>query len=103
MLQQVHLPTRTRLRQEPCGHPRTSADRKQSLQVETAQGPETTGLPLPHNEEKILGDEMGEYGEQGRRRQQQKPRRQTGQAALHSESQAHHISLVGLLGSMHGC
>ena len=87
-----------------CEHPRTSAGRKQSLQVETVQGPETTELPLPHNEEeKKFGDETGEYGEQGRRRQQQKPRRQTGQAALHSGSQVHHISPVGMLGSMHGC
>ena len=70
----------------------------------TVQGPETTELLLPHNEEeKNFGDETGEYGEQGRRRQQQKPRRQTGQAALHSGSQAHHISPVEMLRSIHGC
>ena len=92
MLHQVHLPA-------PCGHPRTSAGRQQSLQVETARGPETTELPLhQYKGEEGFGDEMGEYGEQGRRRQQQKPGRQTGQAALHSGSQAHHIPILFYLG-----
>ena len=104
MSHQVHLPVRSRLRQAPCGHPRTSAGRRQSLQVETACGSETTELPLrQYKGEEGFGDETGEYGEQGRRRQQQKPGRQTGQAAQHSGSQAHHISQVGMLGSMPGC
>ena len=58
MSHQVHLPVRSRLRQAPCGHSRTSAGRRQSLQVETARGPETTELPLrQYKGEEGFGDE----------------------------------------------
>ena len=74
MSHQVHHSVRSRLRQAPCGHPRTSAGRQQSLQVESACSPETTELPLrQYKGEEGFGDETGEYGERGRRRQQQKP------------------------------
>ena len=62
--------------------------------METARGPVTTELLLhQYKGEEGFGDETGEYGERGRRRLQQKPGRLTGQPALHSGSQAHHISL----------
>ena len=74
MSHQVHHSVRSRLRQAPCGHPRTSAGRRQNLQVESARGPETRELPLRQNKgEEGFGDETGEYGEQSRRRPQQKP------------------------------
>ena len=51
----------------------------------------------PHGPMESLGDEVGQYGRQGRRRQQPRPERQRVQAALHSGCPVPPSSLEGWL------
>jgi len=93
-----HFPKELQLRQMPLKYPRLSGGIGPHPQV----GLGRVLLPTevghhPHGAMESLGDEVGQYGRQGRRRQQPRPERQRVQAALHSGCPVPPSSLEGWL------